>query len=153
LGGFFNYEEITNMSKLNAFLSQNVIKPKNIKFVVSKRFVEDGKPVEWEVAPISSEDDEKLRKDCTKKVPVFGQKGQFTQETDMNLYLGKLAAKCTVFPNLNDAELQNSHGVMGADVLLKTILISGEYADYLTKIQEVNGYETTFEEIKDEAKN
>lgn len=94
-----------------------------------------------------------MRKACTKRVPIPGKRNQFTLETDYNLYLGKLAAMCTAYPNLNDAELQNSYGVMGADALLKTMLTPGEYADYLTKIQEVNGFEITFEDAVDEAKN
>lgn len=54
---------------------------------------------------------------------------------------------------MDDAELQNSYGVMGADALLKVMLTPGEYADYLTKIQEVNGFDISFDEKVDEAKN
>lgn len=142
------------MSTLSAFLSQNAIKDDNLKHVVSKRFVDkDGNPMEWEIKGITSTEDEELRKACTKRVPMPGKRGQFTQETDFNLYLGKLAAACTVFPNLNDAALQDSYKVMGADVLLKTMLKPGEYADFLQKIQEINGFDITMEDMIDEAKN
>lgn len=142
------------MSTLSAFLSQNAIKEDNIKCVVSKRFIdEDGQPIEWELKCITSTEDEELRKACTKRVPVPGKKGQFTQEVDFNLYLGKLSAACTVFPNLNDTTLQDSYKVMGADTLLKTMLKPGEYADYLSKIQSINGFDVTMEELVDEAKN
>lgn len=142
------------MNNLKGFLAENAMKVENIKHSVSKRFVgEDGKPLEWEIACITSTEDEKLRKDCTKRVSVPGKRGQFTMETDYNMYLGKLAAKCTVFPNLDDAELQNSYGVMGADTLLKTMLTPGEYADYLSKIQEVNGFDISFDEKVEEVKN
>lgn len=142
------------MGNLSAFLAENALKVENIKHIVSKRFVgEDGKPMEWEIACITSSEDEQLRKDCTKRVQVPGKKNQFTQETDYNLYLGKLAAKCTVFPNLLDAELQDSYGVKGDDALLKTMLTPGEYAEYLTKIQEVNGFDISFDEKVDEVKN
>lgn len=142
------------MGTLTAFLAENALKVENIKHIVSKRFIgEDGKPMEWEIACINSTEDENLRKACTKRIPVPGKRGQFTMETDYNLYLGKLAARCTVFPNLDDAELQNSYGVMGADSLLKTMLTPGEYADYLTKIQEVNGFDISFDEKVDEVKN
>ena len=142
------------MANLSAFLAQNAIKVENVKHVVSKRFLdENGEPIPWEICCITSTEDEALRKACTKRVPIPGKRNQYTQETDYNLYLGKLAAKCTAFPNLNDAELQNSYGVMGADALLKTMLTPGEYADYLMKIQEVNGFEVSFEEAVDEAKN
>ncbi len=142
------------MNNLSAFLKQNALENENVKFVASKRFAdESGKPVEWEICGITSEEDEAIRKACTRKVQVPGKKGQFTPETDYNAYLGKLAARCTVYPNLNNSELQNSYGCMGADSLLKTMLKPGEYADYLAKIQEVNGFDVTMEELVDEAKN
>jgi len=142
------------MNNLNAFLKQNALRNENVKFVASKRFVDDsGKPIEWEICGITSEEDEAIRKACTRKVPIPGKKGQYTPETDYNLYLGKLAARCTVYPNLNNAELQNSYGVMGADTLLKTMLNPGEYAEYLAKIQEVNGFDVTMEELVEQAKN
>ncbi len=143
-----------NMSNLRGFLAQNAIQAENVKCVVSKRFLDDdGKPMEWEIGCISSSENEALMKAATKRVPVVGKKNQFTQEMDVQLYLGKLGAKCTIFPNLDDAELQNSYGVMGSDVLLKTMLNSGEYQNYLVKIQEVNGFDTSFEDEVEEAKN
>ena len=142
------------MSNLSAFLVQKVEKTENIKYVVSKRFLdEDQKPIEWEVRCVTSSEDEELRRNCTKRVRVPGKKNQFTNETDYNLYLGKLAAACTVYPNLNNAELQSNYGVMGADSLLKAMLLPGEYANYLTKVQEVNGFDIDFDEMVEEAKN
>lgn len=142
------------MSNLTAFLSQNAIKVENVKYVASKRFVnENGKPLEWEIASITSEEDELLRKTCTKRMPVPGKRNMFTPETDFNAYIAKQAVKCTVFPNLNDVELQNSYGVMGGEALLKVMLKPGEYADYIAKVQEVNGFDVPLEEAVEEAKN
>jgi len=142
------------MNNLSAFLSQNAVKEENIKYAASKRFLgADKKPMEWEIKSITSDEDEKIRRDCTRKVQVPGKKGQFTQETDYNKYLGKLGAACTVFPNLNDQELQDSYGVMGSDLLLKAMLKPGEYADYLAKVQGANGFDQTMEDLVDEAKN
>ena len=142
------------MAGLSVFLAQNALKVENTMHVASKRFIdEDGNPVPWEIGCITTKEDEQLRQNCTKRVPIVGKRGQFTQETDFDLYLGRLAARCTIFPNLSDAELQSSYGVMGADALLKTMLLPGEYTDYLGKVQEVNGFDTTFEDKVDEAKN
>ena len=41
---------------------------------------------------------------------------------------------------------------MGAEALLKRMLSPGEYADYVLKVQEINGFQTLQEDI-DEAKN
>jgi hypothetical protein len=142
------------MGDLSCFLSQNAVKVDREKHVASKRFLgADKKPVEWEIKAITSKEDEDLRKECTKRVPVTGKKGQYTQETDFNLYLGKLASECTAYPNLNDKALQDSYHVMGADALLKAMLTAGEYAGYLEKIQQVNGFDSTMDEQVEEAKN
>lgn len=141
------------MSNLSCFLAGNVEKRENKKIVVGNRFKDkDGKPVEWEIRSISAEEDEVLRKACTKKVPVVGKKNQFTQDFDANAYLAKLASKAVIFPDLNDAELQNSYGVMGAEQLIKVMLYKDEF-DYLTE-QLVSNTETEdVNDLIDTAKN
>lgn len=143
------------MGTLSAFLAENALPVENIKFAASRRFLspDKKKPMEWEIKAISSTEDEALRKACTKRVPVPGKKNQFQRELDADAYLGKLAVACTVFPNLNDKELQDSYKVMGGDALLKAMLTPGEYADYLTKIQEVCGFDETLQDEVDEVKN
>ena len=137
---------------LDAFL--HPVEMENIKFAASKRFVdENGSPVIWELKPVTTEEDEALRKSCTRKVPVAGKLGQFTMETDYDLYLGKLAAQCTVSPNLNDSQFQDRVVVMGSDKLLKALLRPGEYAFYLKKVQEINGFDINAEELVNQAKN
>lgn len=142
------------MSNLSSFMAQNALPVENVKYAASKRFVDEKKkPMEWEIQCIDSDEDEALRKSCTKRIPVPGKRKQFIPETDFNLYLSKLAVRCTVFPNLESAELQDSYKVMGAEALLKTMLLPGEYADYLAKVQEINGFDADFEETVEEAKN
>lgn len=142
------------MGDLSCFLAQNAIKVENVKIAVSRRFLDKaGKPMEWEVCCITPEEDEILKKECTRRVPVVGKKGAFLPETDYSAYVAKLAARCTVFPNLNDKELQDSYHAMGADALLKKMLTPGEYSDYLAKVQEVNGFDISMDELVDEAKN
>ena len=146
------------MGDLNAFLSQNAIKVENRKYVASERFIgEDGKPIEWELKAIDSDRDRQLRKDSAIRVPVLNKKGkstgQYTSETDFNTYTLKLCVETIVFPDLHDAELQNSYGVMGAEELLTTMLTPGEYTDLSSEVGEVNGFDRTLEDKVEEAKN
>ena len=141
------------MSNFAVFMTGNGAGDETVKYVASKRFVENGKPVEWEIKAIDSDLDETIRKECTKKVPVPGKRGQYNQETDTDKYLGKICVACTVYPNLNDAGLQDFYGVQGADALLKKMLKPGEYTEYKAKVMEVNGYDMSMEELVDEAKN
>ena len=142
------------MSGLSAFFSQNAVKAENIKYVASKRFLDENKePVEWEIKPITSKEDELLRKSCTSRKPIPGKRNMFQPEADTDKYAGLLGAKCTVFPDLNNKELQDTYGVMSGDELLKAMLLPGEYADYLIKVQEVNGFEVSQEDLVEQAKN
>ncbi len=142
------------MGDLSCFLSQNAITVENVKVVVSKRFMnKDKKPVEWEVKCITSEEDELIKKECTKRKPIPGKKGAYMPETDYDQYVGRLAVACTVFPDLNNKELQDSYQVMGAEALLKKMLTPGEYREYLSKVQEVNGFDIALEDLVEEAKN
>ena len=142
------------MSNLTAFLKQNAIAIENEKYVASKRFVDDKKkPIAWEIKSISSAQDEQIRKDCTKKVPVVGKRGQYTQEIDMDAYFARLCVACTVFPDLNNTELQESYGVRGGEALIRVMLNAGEYTDYKAKIAEINGFDVSMDELVEEAKN
>jgi len=140
------------MENLSAFLAQNTIRIENKKVPVSKRFIDnEGKPLLWELSAVTNREDEEIRKECMQR--VSDGKGRTKTEMDYPTYLGKLAVRCTVYPDLDNKELQDSYGVMGADKLLKTMLTPGEYANYLEKIQEVNGFDTQYEELVEEAKN
>lgn len=141
------------MSDFSIFMAGNANVTENVKYVASKRFVVDGNPVEWELKPIDSDLDEAIRKECTKRVPVAGKRGQYNQETDTDKYVGKMCVACTVYPDLNDVELQNSYGVKSGEALLKKMLLPGEYTEYKAKVMEVNGYDMSMEELVDEAKN
>ncbi len=158
------------MTNLSVFLSQNAIQEENERHIVSDRFRvpvldeegkpkndEDGKPltepVEWEVRGIDTEEDEAIRKQHTKRMPVPGKKNQFQPVTDYDAYLATLAVKCTVYPNLHDKELQDSYKTMGAEATLKKMLKPGEYADYLKFIQNKNGFDVGLDELVEEAKN
>lgn len=147
-------DEVTGIPTggLRAFMAENALHQEHTKIVVSKRFQEDGRPVAWEARPITGEQDEILRKKYTRTVQVTGKPGQYRQDFDSNAYLAALAVACTVYPDLNNVELQNSYSVMGGEALLKRMLLPGEYSKYLEELQALNGF-TSFAEDVDHAKN
>lgn len=141
------------MSNLSAFMRPNVAEIANAKFAPSPRFKgEDGKPLEWEIRCISADEYARIRSACIKQVPVPGKKNQFTQQIDTYAFQARVAARCTVFPDLNDAELQDSWGVAKPEELLGAMLIGGEFDDYVTEVFQVNGFKAE-NDLVDEAKN
>ena len=133
------------MSSLKAFLEP--IKIENEEVIVSKRFVENGKPVPFVIKAINQEENEKLIKKNTKK----DKKG--AESFDKEKYMADIVSACVVFPDLNDSQLQGAYGIIGADKLIKKMLTVGEFANLSQKVQEVCGFDTDINDDIEEAKN
>ena len=140
------------MRSLKGFFKESAIPVKNVEVAVSRRFVgEDGKILKFEVKSISNEEDDRLRKQFTSQKLI--KKGMYKPELDVTGFYKALVIKCTVFPDFNNAELQNTYSVMCAEDLLDIMLLPGEYNTLLQEIQSVNGWDVDMEEKKDEVKN
>ena len=138
---------------LSAFMRPNVEPIANVKYAATSRIKgEDGKPLEWEIRCISADEYARIRSGCIRQEPVPGKKNQFAQKLDAYEFQSKVCARCTVFPDLNNAELQNSWGVVKPEELVGAMLIGGEFDDYVTEVFRINGFKTE-PELVDEAKN
>lgn len=126
------------MGELTLFLKESKKATKNTFFAASESFIDPKtkKPVLWEIRPLRSGEADALRLQCTK----FGKNGQKVG-VDESRFNKLMAARCTVFPDLNNIDLQNSYGVLGAENLIEELLdIDGEYQAYLAKITEISKY-------------
>lgn len=143
------------MGDLNRFLKKNKRTKENIKIPATKTLLdENGEPLLWEVKPLTTKEDAAIRDECTFDVPVTGKPGVYRPKFNGNKYLAKMAAKCIVYPNLNDKELQDSYGVMGAEQLVIEMLDDpGEYNEFMNKLQEYHGFNQPLQEKVEEAKN
>lgn len=116
------------MSKYTAFMAGAVEKIENKKVVVSSRFKDEkGKPIPFEIKALSADENDELQRRCMISIPVPGQRGQYTRELDQIKYTAMLLTESVVYPDLNEAELQDSYGVRGAESLLRKMLYTGEY--------------------------
>ena len=143
------------MSNLSMFLKKNKKVRSNAFYPASTSFVDDkGKPIMWEVRPITTAEDELIRDECMIEVPVSGKKGQYRTKIDVNAYMAKQMVAAIVFPDLNNAELQNSYGVMTPEELLKEMIDNpSEYMDFANFIRENSGFDTDLTKEIEEAKN
>ena len=143
------------MSNLSMFLKKNKKMRSNAFYQASASFVdENGKPIMWEVRPLTTAEDEVIRDECTVDVPIPGKKGQFRAKIDVNAYMAKQMVAAIVFPDLNNAELQDSYGVMTPDALLKEMIDDpSEYMEFASFIRENSGFDKDLTEEIEEAKN
>ena len=142
------------MSNFSKFMKSNKIQKENVMHPVTKSLLdENGEPVLWEIKPLTTNENERIRDLCTKEVPVTGKPNLYRHKTDMNLYQTKLICAAIVSPDLNSAELQDSYGVMTPEDLIKEMVDNpAEYSDLFVFIQQLSGFKPLQEDV-DEAKN
>ncbi|MEC0089329.1 phage tail assembly chaperone [Paenibacillus macquariensis] len=140
------------MSDLSMFFAQNAAVEVAEEVEVSTRFKDkDGKVGKWKLRSITEDDNQELRKSATKKTK--GKNGMYTSDLDTNEYLSKLVVACVVYPDLKNAEIQKTYGVMGAEKLLRKMLLPGEFSALMEKVQAMNGFDQDMNELVEEVKN
>lgn len=143
------------MSKFAKFMKENKAVKENEKHPVTKALCDgQGKPLEWEFRHISSKENESIRESCTFDVQVTGKPNVFRPKTDTGLYIRKIIAASVVVPDLYDAELQDSYGVKTPeDLLMEMVDNPGEYNELAAYVQRLQGFDVSFGDKVDAAKN
>ena len=136
-------------------MKANKVVKENGKYAPTKSLLdENGKPLEWEFKHISSKENEELRESCTIEVQVTGKPNLFRPKLNSSKYLSKMIAASVVYPDLYDAELQDSYGVKTPeDLLLEMVDDPGEYNALGEFVQKFQGFDKSFSEKVEEVKN
>lgn len=143
------------MSKFSKFMKANKAVKRNELHPVTRSLCdEQGKPLEWEFRHITSRENEKLREECTIEVPITGKPNMYRPKVQTTEYVRKMVAASIVMPDLYDAELQDSYGVKTPeDLLMELVDDPGEYNDLAAFVQGFQGFNVSFDEKVEEAKN
>ena len=143
------------MSNLELFMKKNKKVRSNTMYPATTSLTdENGEPLLWEIKPVSTEESERIRSECTKDVPVPGKRNQYRSKVDINLYNDKLMVAAIVFPDMYNADLQDSYGVKTPEELLKAMLDNpSEYYDLLNYVTEQSGFDKEIADEVEEAKN
>lgn len=134
--------------------ANKVAKP-NEKYAPTATLQDDnGEPLKWEFKHITSKENEKLREASTIEIPVTGKPNVYRPKVKTADYIADMIVASTVFPDLYDAELQDSYGVKTPKELLYAMVDdAGEYQELTTWMQKFQGFTKSFEEKTNEAKN
>ena len=147
------------MGNVSRFLKENMVKKENVFLPVSSDILdENGNVALWEIRHLSTEEFDKIKDECTKEVEVRTGKhkrtSMYRQQVDSTMFSKKLICASIVEPNLYDATIQDSFGVMTPEELItKLIPTPGEYNELLAFIQELNKFTETFEDKVEDVKN
>lgn len=143
------------MSGLSRFMKQNKKVKENQMHQVTESLVdEQGKSLEWEFKHITSEENDRLKDECTIEVQVKGKTNMFRPKFDSTKYVNKLICASVVMPDLYNAELQDSYGVKTpSDLLYALVDDPGEYQSLGVWVQQFQGFTKTLEDKVEDAKN
>lgn len=108
----------------NIFYKEKAAPLEEREIWISGRFQRDGKELPWRIRAMRQEENLEI------------QKSRSWEEKE---YLAEVIARCVVFPDLRDAALQDSYGVLGAGRLLEKMLTAGEFALLRDAVEEING--------------
>lgn len=143
------------MSRFSKFMRENKVEKKNGFYAPTKSLCdENNNPLEWEFRHITSKENEGLRDECTIEVPITGKPNVFRPKVLSGKYIKKMITASVVLPDLYDAELQDSYGVSTPeDLLLAMVDDPGEYNELAAFVQKFQGFDTTFDDKVEQAKN
>lgn len=107
------------MSEFDRFMKKNKKIRANVKYAATRSLCdESGDPLEWEIKPLTSADNEEIRRRCS-------ENGKF----DYYKYRASVLCACVVFPDLSDAALQDSYGAVNEQELLTSMVDDPEEYD------------------------
>lgn len=143
------------MSKFAKFMKANKAVKENEMHPVTKSLCDEkGVPLDWEFRHITSKENENIREACTVDIPVTGKPNMYRPKLKSSLYIQKMIVASVVMPDLYDAELQDSYGVKTPeDLLMAMVDDPGEYNDLAAYVQKFQGFNVSFEDKVEEAKN
>lgn len=127
---------------MNLFFKENQKQKENVKYAATKSLCdEQGKPLEWEFRHISSREMNEIQDRHTYEVQVTGKPGMYRPKVDSAKVNLSMICEATVWPDLNNAALMDSYGVMTPEeLLLEMVNDPGEYTNLLKFVSELNGF-------------
>lgn len=136
-------------------MKQNKIPKQNVKYPAVKSLKdENGSVLEWELKHLTSRENDLIRDECTCEIPIAGKPNMYRSKLNASLYLRRLIAASVVYPDLYNAELQDSYGVKSPEDLIYAMVDEpGEYSELAAYVQKLSGFDVTLEEKAEQAKN
>ncbi|MCV0026937.1 MULTISPECIES: phage tail assembly chaperone [Bacillus] len=138
---------------LSFFMPGQTIEAEEVEVPISKRFVDKaGKVIPFVFKAITTERIDELEKENTTYKNVKGR-GR-VKELDSQRFYARIAVESTVYPNFKSKELREAYKTEDPVEVAKRVLsVGGEYANWLNKAIEINGFEDDPEDLEEAAKN
>ncbi|WP_212973174.1 phage portal protein [Bacillus sp. J14TS2] len=146
-----NEDEIQSMD-LSFFLPGNQKQVEVIKHPISKRFLDnDGNIIPFIFKAIATERIDAIEELNTR---ITNFKGRRQERVDYARFIAQVAVETTIYPDFSAADLRAAYKTEDPIEIAKKVLhVGGEYTNWIQKCSEINGFDDTFEELEESAKN
>ena len=134
------------MSKLKEFLTQNPVDNLTEEITLSDRL----KDFKFKIKAMTSEQYGAYTKKATK---TTGGRKNLKVSIDTGEFNNQIAINHCIEPDFRDAEWIKSSGCMTPEQLLNKVLNAGEIAELTERIQALSGFDKSFEDEVEDAKN
>lgn len=131
------------MSNINLFFKKNKPTKENAFYPATKSLLDkDGKPLMWEIKPITTRENEIIQEKCIKEVPMGVKSKLYRSKVDHCQYMCQTLVTSVVYPDLLNTELQDSYGVKKPEDLLREMIDNvSEYNAFFQFVQEFNEFD------------
>jgi hypothetical protein len=121
--------------------------------IVSKRYKDkEGKVIPFIMKPCSTEKIDEIEKTCM--VPVKDKGKKVGERLDTARFYARMAIASTVYPDFKAKEMRESYKSPDAVEVAKRVLsIGGEFSHWVNESLRINGFDESFDELVEEAKN
>ena len=143
------------MSNMKHFLKANKKTKPNAFYAASENFLDgEGKPLKWEIKPLSAQDNERIKNECTTVIETRDRGVWAHPKVDIKSMQAKQVIASLVFPDLYNTELQDSYGVKEPEDLLFAMLDeAGDYQNMVMYVLKYNRLNVSLDDKIEEAKN
>lgn len=130
-----------------SFMKKNKQERPHVFFPASEDFRDEkGEKIPWELRPLTTRMVEEIREEA--------RRDSLGRQNAELLFTARLIAAAVVFPDLENAELQDSYGVKTPqDLLLEMLDNPAEFQALSALIREMSGFNRSLSEEVKEAKN
>ncbi|MBR3380857.1 MAG: phage portal protein [Bacillus sp. (in: Bacteria)] len=138
---------------LSFFMPGQTVEAEEVKVPISKRFVDKkGNVIPFVFKAITTERIDDLEKENTTFKNVKGR-GR-VKDLDSQRFYARIAIESTIYPDFRSKELREAYSTQDPVEVAKRVLsVGGEYANWLNKAIEINGFEDEIEDLEEAAKN
>lgn len=138
---------------LSFFLPGKAEVVEEVKVPISARFKDkEGKLIPFVFKPISTERVDEIEKMSMKN--IVRKNRVVGKEVDQARFMARIAVETTVYPDFKSAELRKAYKTEDpVEVAKKVLHVAGEYAEWISKSAEVNGFDDSIDDLEEIAKN